>query len=107
MALYEAGREHLIGNMPAKSCYPALSPHDWVSLSGSDPKNRRWSYHNGGNWPEYYDTLGGRFIGLRANRKQVWSAAATVFAGALLEAPGLLEIFPSDLSPQISPPVAA
>ena len=24
------------------------------------------------DWPEYYDTLGGRFIGLRANRKQVW-----------------------------------
>jgi hypothetical protein len=143
MALYEARREHLIGHMPAKICYPALSHDDWVSLTGSDPKNRRWSYHNGGNWPvllwvlvaaalkaqrldlathayevalkrlshddwpEYYDTLGGRFIGLRANRKQVWSAAATVFAGALLETPGLLEMFPSDLSPQVSPPVAA
>ncbi|HKJ75804.1 MAG TPA: glycoside hydrolase 100 family protein, partial [Gammaproteobacteria bacterium] len=24
---------------------------EWRFLTGSDPKNAPWSYHNGGNWP--------------------------------------------------------
>lgn len=41
----------LIGYMPMKICFPALKSRDWEVLTGSDPKNRPWSYHNGGNWP--------------------------------------------------------
>jgi hypothetical protein len=41
----------LIGYMPMKICFPALRDRDWQVLTGCDPKNRPWSYHNGGNWP--------------------------------------------------------
>ncbi|NER39103.1 MAG: alkaline invertase [Oscillatoria sp. SIO1A7] len=43
--------DDLIGKMPMKICFPALKDRDWKLLTGSDPKNRPWSYHNGGNWP--------------------------------------------------------
>jgi hypothetical protein len=43
--------EDLIGWMPMKICFPALKARDWQLLTGCDPKNRAWSYHNGGNWP--------------------------------------------------------
>jgi hypothetical protein len=51
MALYESRWPDLIGNMPVKICYPALEGIEWELLTGSDPKNVSWSYHNGGNWP--------------------------------------------------------
>jgi len=41
----------LIGQMPMKLCYPALEDSDWRTVTGCDPKNRPWSYHNGGSWP--------------------------------------------------------
>jgi Alkaline and neutral invertase len=41
----------LIGHMPMKLCYPALENSDWKTVTGADPKNRPWSYHNGGSWP--------------------------------------------------------
>jgi hypothetical protein len=41
----------LVGSMPMKICYPALEETDWQIVTGCDPKNRPWSYHNGGNWP--------------------------------------------------------
>jgi len=41
----------LIGQMPMKLCYPALEDTDWRTVTGCDPKNRPWSYHNGGSWP--------------------------------------------------------
>ena len=41
----------LIGNMPMKLCYPALEDVEWKIVTGADPKNRPWSYHNGGSWP--------------------------------------------------------
>ncbi len=43
--------EDLVGCMPMKICFPALKYRDWEILTGCDPKNRPWSYHNGGNWP--------------------------------------------------------
>ena len=51
MNLYEARWDDLIGAMPAKICYPAAEGRDWRQMTGSDPKNVAWSYHNGGNWP--------------------------------------------------------
>jgi hypothetical protein len=41
----------LISNMPMKLCYPALEDIEWRIVTGADPKNRPWSYHNGGSWP--------------------------------------------------------
>ncbi|KAK4856759.1 hypothetical protein QYF36_020807 [Acer negundo] len=32
-------------------CYPALEYEDWRIITGGDPKNTPWSYHNGGSWP--------------------------------------------------------
>ena len=49
--LIELRWSDLIGHMPMKLCYPALEDNDWKTVTGADPKNRPWSYHNGGNWP--------------------------------------------------------
>lgn len=43
--------QDLISYMPMKLCYPALEDTDWRIVTGADPKNRPWSYHNGGSWP--------------------------------------------------------
>jgi len=55
--LYETHWEDLIGNMPAKICFPALEGNEWRLVTGSDPKNVPWSYHNGGNWPVLLQSL--------------------------------------------------
>ena len=49
--LFHDRHDFLVGEMPLKLVYPALEKHDWFLLTGSDPKNSPWSYHNGGNWP--------------------------------------------------------
>lgn len=51
MDLIEERWEELIGEMPVKITYPALENHEWRNVTGFDPKNTRWSYHNGGSWP--------------------------------------------------------
>ncbi|KAL0369179.1 UNVERIFIED_CONTAM: Alkaline/neutral invertase CINV2 [Sesamum calycinum] len=51
MDLIEARWEELVGEMPLKICYPAIESHEWQIVTGCDPKNTRWSYHNGGSWP--------------------------------------------------------
>ncbi|XP_038889921.1 alkaline/neutral invertase A, mitochondrial-like [Benincasa hispida] len=49
--LIEAKWSDLVGHMPLKICYPALEYEEWRIITGSDPKNTPWSYHNGGSWP--------------------------------------------------------
>ncbi|GFZ03045.1 plant neutral invertase family protein [Actinidia rufa] len=51
MDLIEARWEELVGEMPLKISYPAIESHEWQIVTGCDPKNTRWSYHNGGSWP--------------------------------------------------------
>ncbi|VXD17787.1 Plant neutral invertase superfamily [Planktothrix serta PCC 8927] len=51
LTLIEQQWSSLIGEMPMKICYPAVSGRDWEIITGCDPKNVPWSYHNGGNWP--------------------------------------------------------
>ncbi|CAI7858092.1 unnamed protein product [Closterium sp. NIES-54] len=51
MDLIEERWDELIGEMPLKVTYPALEGHEWRITTGCDPKNTRWSYHNGGSWP--------------------------------------------------------
>ncbi|ONK61687.1 uncharacterized protein A4U43_C08F32530 [Asparagus officinalis] len=49
--LIEEKWDDFVGNMPLKICYPALDYEEWQIITGSDPKNTPWSYHNGGSWP--------------------------------------------------------
>ncbi|WOG87706.1 hypothetical protein DCAR_0206937 [Daucus carota subsp. sativus] len=49
--LIEAKWAELVADMPLKICYPALDGEEWRIVTGSDPKNTPWSYHNGGSWP--------------------------------------------------------
>jgi len=51
MRLYHHHWAELIGEMPLKICFPAVEGKEWRFMTGSDPKNSAWSYHNGGNWP--------------------------------------------------------
>lgn len=51
MDLIEQRWSDLVGYMPMKICYPAVADLEWKILTGCDPKNVPWSYHNGGNWP--------------------------------------------------------
>ena len=51
MHLIDLQWSKLMGHMPMKLCYPALEERDWESITGCNPKNVTWSYHNGGSWP--------------------------------------------------------
>lgn len=128
MQLIDYRWEDLVGEMPMKICYPALQDIEWKLLTGCDPKNRPWSYHNGGNWPvllwmfvaaalktghgmladkaiaiaqsrlreddwpEYYDSRSGRFIGKEARKRQIWTIAGYLLSQQLMENPEALKI---------------
>ncbi|KAK4835662.1 hypothetical protein QYF36_012605 [Acer negundo] len=49
--LIDAKWADLVADMPLKICYPALEGQEWQIITGSDPKNTPWSYHNAGSWP--------------------------------------------------------
>ncbi|KAM0001704.1 putative six-hairpin glycosidase superfamily, glycosyl hydrolase family 100 [Helianthus debilis subsp. tardiflorus] len=49
--LLESKWDDLVGDMPLKIVYPAVEKEEWRIITGSDPKNTPWSYHNGGSWP--------------------------------------------------------
>eukprot|EP00271_Cylindrocystis_brebissonii_P010101 TRINITY_DN261_c0_g1_i1.p1 TRINITY_DN261_c0_g1~~TRINITY_DN261_c0_g1_i1.p1 ORF type:complete len:764 (+),score=92.99 TRINITY_DN261_c0_g1_i1:386-2677(+) len=51
LELIDSKWEDLIGHMPLKICFPALEGEEWRIITGADPKNTPWSYHNGGSWP--------------------------------------------------------
>jgi hypothetical protein len=51
MNLFASHWGELIGEMPVKIVFPAVRGREWMYITGSDPKNVPWSYHNGGNWP--------------------------------------------------------
>jgi glycogen debranching enzyme len=51
MNLIEERWSDLVGYMPMKICFPAMEGLEWQIVTGCDPKNTPWSYHNGGNWP--------------------------------------------------------
>ena len=51
MEVFNQRWHDLVGMMPMKILYPAMEGREWQLLTGSDPKNIAWSYHNGGNWP--------------------------------------------------------
>ncbi|MDF5721592.1 MAG: glycoside hydrolase 100 family protein [Rhizonema sp. PD37] len=51
MTLIEERWEDLVGDMPMKISFPALENEEYRIVTGCDPKNIPWSYHNGGSWP--------------------------------------------------------
>ncbi len=51
LSLIEYRWDDLVGKMPMKICFPAVEGLAWQIITGSDPKNTPWSYHNGGSWP--------------------------------------------------------
>lgn len=69
IGLYEARWDELVGAVPLKICYPALEGKEWRLLTGSDPKNVAWSYHNGGSWPALLYSLVG--AALSVNRRDL------------------------------------
>ncbi|XVF28169.1 hypothetical protein REPUB_Repub15cG0005700 [Reevesia pubescens] len=121
--LIEAKWDDLVANMPLKIIYPAMESDEWRIITGSDPKNTPWSYHNGGSWPtllwqftlacikmgklelaqraitlaeerlsvdqwpEYYDTRSGRFIGKQSRLFQTWTVAGFLTSKMLLQNP--------------------
>ncbi|CAB4268925.1 unnamed protein product [Prunus armeniaca] len=116
--LIESKWGDLVADMPFKICYPALEGQEWQIITGSDPKNTPWSYHNGGSWPtllwqqkllrllkkrisrdkwpEYYDTKRGRFIGKQARLFQTWSIAGYLVAKLLLADPSKAKILTTE-----------
>jgi glycogen debranching enzyme len=51
MKLIQSRWQDLVGEMPVKVCYPAIGGEQWKILTGADPKNTPWSYHNAAGWP--------------------------------------------------------
>jgi hypothetical protein len=37
--------------LPIRLCYSEIAGEEWRILTGCDPNNSPWSYHNGGSWP--------------------------------------------------------
>ncbi|KAK1424537.1 hypothetical protein QVD17_19867 [Tagetes erecta] len=69
MDLIECRWQELVGEMPVKICYPSIENDDWRIITGSDPKNTSWSYHNGGSWPVLLWSLTAACI--KAGRPQI------------------------------------
>jgi hypothetical protein len=51
LTLIENRWSDLVSQMPLKLCFPAIDGLSWKIITGCDPKNTPWSYHNGGSWP--------------------------------------------------------
>jgi len=51
ITLVEERWEDLIADMPMKISFPALENEEYRVVTGCDPKNIPWSYHNAGSWP--------------------------------------------------------
>lgn len=80
--LFEQKWDELIGWMPLKICYPALEGLEWSLLTGCDPKNVPWSYHNGGSWPALLHVFTAASI--RAGRMDLAKRAYVVAEDRLL-----------------------
>jgi glycogen debranching enzyme len=83
MNLFQLRWDELIGEMPVKLVFPAVTGKEWMFATGSDPKNTAWSYHNGGNWP----ALIWPFVGaaLRCGRNQLAERALNIMCHRIAE----------------------
>lgn len=74
--LIEAKWADLVADMPFKICYPALEGQEWQIITGCDPKNTPWSYHNGGAWPTLLWQLA--VASIKMNRPEIAAKAVEV-----------------------------
>ncbi|CAB4299294.1 unnamed protein product [Prunus armeniaca] len=74
--LIESKWGDLVADMPFKICYPALEGQEWQIITGSDPKNTPWSYHNGGSWPTLLWQL--TVASIKMNRTEIAAKAVEV-----------------------------
>ncbi|XP_043713405.1 neutral/alkaline invertase 3, chloroplastic [Telopea speciosissima] len=74
--LIEAKWGDLVAGTPFKICYPALEGQEWRIITGSDPKNTPWSYHNGGSWPTLLWQL--TVACIKMNRSDIASKAVEI-----------------------------
>jgi hypothetical protein len=74
--LIEQRWDDLVGQMPMKICFPALEDLEWKILTGCDPKNVPWSYHNGGNWTVLLWILAAAAV--KADRSELAQKAITI-----------------------------
>ncbi|XVE68627.1 hypothetical protein DITRI_Ditri09bG0083800 [Diplodiscus trichospermus] len=74
--LVEAKWADLVADMPFKICYPALEGQEWQIITGCDPKNTPWSYHNGGSWPTLLWQL--TVACMKMNRPEIAAKAVSV-----------------------------
>jgi hypothetical protein len=74
--LIESKWSDLVAEMPLKICYPALENLEWKIITGSDPKNTPWSYHNGGSWPTLLWQL--TVASLKMNRPEIAAKAVEI-----------------------------
>ncbi|KAH0777678.1 hypothetical protein KY290_009089 [Solanum tuberosum] len=74
--LIEAKWTDLVADMPFKICYPALEGQEWKIITGCDPKNTPWSYHNGGAWPTLLWQLA--VASIKMNRPEIAAKAVEV-----------------------------
>ncbi|KAF6166048.1 hypothetical protein GIB67_012945 [Kingdonia uniflora] len=81
--LIEAKWSDLVADMPLKICYPALEGQEWRIITGSDPKNTPWSYHNGGAWPTLLWQL--TVACIKMNRLDIAAKAVEVAEKRLLQ----------------------
>jgi Alkaline and neutral invertase len=73
--------DDLVGDMPMKICFPALENYEYRIITGSDPKNIPWSYHNGGSWPVLLWFLSAAAV--KTNRTDLAHKALEVAQGRL------------------------
>ncbi|XP_057980246.1 neutral/alkaline invertase 3, chloroplastic-like isoform X2 [Malania oleifera] len=74
--LIDAKWADLVAGMPLKICYPALEGQEWQIITGCDPKNTPWSYHNGGSWPTLLWQL--TVASIKMNRPDIAAKAVEV-----------------------------
>ncbi len=81
MDIIEQRWHDLVGHMPLKVCFPALEGRDWELITGCDPKNIPWSYHNSGSWPFLLWELTAAAV--KTNRTELAERAITIAAKRL------------------------
>ncbi|XVF23381.1 hypothetical protein REPUB_Repub13aG0033600 [Reevesia pubescens] len=74
--LIETKWADLVADMPLKICYPALEGQEWQIITGCDPKNTPWSYHNAGSWPTLLWQL--TVACMKMNRPEIAAKAISV-----------------------------
>ncbi|MDJ0738017.1 MAG: glycoside hydrolase 100 family protein [Nostocaceae cyanobacterium] len=83
MTLIEKRWTDLVADMPMKITFPALEDEEYRIVTGCDPKNIPWSYHNGGSWPVLMWMLAGAC--LKTNSMCIVERAITVAQARLCE----------------------